>query len=648
MASLSPDPESRDISSLDDDNLIHPTERSVLLGTDPTIKANWTPPPGFMWIEIGFDGTITASTYAVIGSEFRSANTISWLTTSYLITSTAFQPLYGRFSDIIGRRICFFVATLTFLVGCFGCGLAPDVISLNLMRGLTGVGGGGLITMATVINSDMIPFKQRGMYQACQNVLHGSGSICGASLGGVIADTIGWRWCFLCQVPVSIFALIIGYFVIKHSEPHNHKSQLSKWKHMDLTGAALLVLGLSAQLAALSMGGNNYPWSDIRVITSLILSFILLVAFVFVEIRTEAIPVMPMSMLRGTLAISNLITNVCAGMAAYAFLFLLPLFFQVVLLDTPSEAGLRLVIPSLATPIGGLVAGLIMSHYGRLSELVRAGCFFMALGNGLVASWKYEDSKWKYLVYLFPANLGQGIAYPSSLFTFLAAFDHTQQAVSTSMVYLFRSVGTVWGVAGVSTIIQNVLSMQLPLALDGVPGKEKFVDEIRHSVTVLKDLPPGIQEIARHIYFDALRCTSAGVPCEFRGDRLKRSPISREYVAALEGKIRALENLLSDLKAASPRESDAIRFGRNLPTAPSKFDCFTKSQKRIYNGGAVTNSNDHGCAFVMSEGLRCGQDLNDELRRRMGRPRDVDFESLRPMFRNCYESDKSLFLLSRK
>lgn len=95
----------------------------------------------------GFDGTITASTYALISSEFKAANTSSWLTTSYLITSTAFQPLYGRFSDIFGRRACFFTCTLTFMAGCLGCAIARDVVFLNLMRALTGIGGGGLMTM---------------------------------------------------------------------------------------------------------------------------------------------------------------------------------------------------------------------------------------------------------------------------------------------------------------------------------------------------------------------------------------------------------------------------------------------------------------------------------------------------------------------
>ena len=104
---------------------------------------------------------------------------------------------------------------------------------------------------------------------------------------------------------------------------------------------------------------------------------------------------------------------------------MLPLFFQVVLGDSASRAGLRLVVPSLATPVGGGIAGIVMSRFGRLSALTRAGCFFMALGSALVASLQFRDSSWKYIVYLIPANLGQGIAYPSILFTFIAAFDHS-------------------------------------------------------------------------------------------------------------------------------------------------------------------------------------------------------------------------------
>lgn len=137
-----------------------PGETTPLL--KPPEEANWTPPRGFFWIEFaifanvflyGFDGTITAATYAVISSEFDAANTASWLTTSYLVTSTAFQPLYGRFSDIFGRRVCFFVSTITFAAGCLGCGTANNIVLVNCMRALTGFGGGGLMTMGEYIDT---------------------------------------------------------------------------------------------------------------------------------------------------------------------------------------------------------------------------------------------------------------------------------------------------------------------------------------------------------------------------------------------------------------------------------------------------------------------------------------------------------------
>ncbi|KAL4985189.1 major facilitator superfamily domain-containing protein [Aspergillus falconensis] len=476
--------------------------------------ADWKPPKGFLWIEVaifanvflsGFDGTITASTYALISSEFNAANTSSWLTTSYLITSTAFQPLYGRFSDIFGRRACFFTSTITFLLGCLGCAVARDVVFLNLMRALTGVGGGGLMTMATIINSDMIPFQRRGMYQAAQNVLHGFGSICGASLGGSIANTIGWRWCFLLQVPVSVFALVIGRIVIPIPLKPAAAVGLSVWKQVDLAGALLLILGLSVQLVGLSLGGNELPWSNGWVVGSLLGSVVLLGGFLVVEARTSAIPVIPLRMLNGLLPVSSQIANICVGMAAYAFLFNLPLFFQIVLLDSASKAGARLVIPSLATPVGGLLSGIIMSRYGKLSYLMRAGATLMLLGNLLVMMLDFEDSAWKYFVYVIPANLGQGVAYPAILFTMLAAFGHEDHAVSASTVYLIRSLGTVYGVAITSAIVQNELVRSLPGALRGVPNKWKVIDQIRHSVSAIYTLDPEIQLAARHVYYDGIR-----------------------------------------------------------------------------------------------------------------------------------------------
>ncbi|KAF2719058.1 MFS general substrate transporter [Polychaeton citri CBS 116435] len=464
-------------------------------------ETSWRPPRGFVWIELaimanvflyGLDSTITAATYAVISSEFDSANTASWLTTSYLVTSTAFQPLYGRVSDIFGRRICFFISTIAFFVGCLGCGIANEIILFNCMRALAGFGGGGLMTMATIVNSDMIPFRKRGMYQALQNGIAGFGAIAGASFGGAIADQIGWRWCFLLQVPVSILALVAGYFAI-NNQPTTFSSEDGfgvVWKRVDVTGSVLLVVAISIQLVGLSLGGNELPWSSPWVVSSLVGSIVLLALFLWVEASTSAIPVIPLRLLKGRLPIATQVTNVCAGMAAYGYLFTLPLFFQVVLLDSATTAGARLAIPSLATPIGGVIAGIVMSRWGRLIALVRVGAVLMAFGNALVTSLGFQDSVWKYFVYVFPANLGQGIIYPGILFTSLASFDHT---------------GTVWGVSVTSAIVQTVLTNRLPDALRGIPDQEEVIDQIRHSVETIRHLSPDIQLKARLVYYDGLR-----------------------------------------------------------------------------------------------------------------------------------------------
>lgn len=177
--------------------------------------------------------------------------------------------------------------------------------------------------VATVINSDMIPFKQRGMYQAMQNILVGFGAVLGASLGGMIAESIGWRWCFLLQVPVSVLALVVGYIVLENppcmvpalDPKYRFRSAMQR---LDLSGALTLVLGLVVQLMGLSLGGNEFEWASTPVIGSLVGSVVLLATFVGVEARTRAIPMIPLRMLKGWQPTAVQLTNVFSGMAAYA------------------------------------------------------------------------------------------------------------------------------------------------------------------------------------------------------------------------------------------------------------------------------------------------------------------------------------------
>jgi hypothetical protein len=274
------------------------------------------------------------------------------------------------------------------------------------------------------------------MYQAAQNCLVGFGAVCGASLGGAIADSFGWRWCFLAQVPFSILALVVGYVVLENPPREmfclGEKASLKfAFTHIDVLGSAVLVVALLVQLLALSLGGNQLPWSSPWVLGALALSVIFLGLFGVVEATTKTVPIIPLRMLRGRLPVFTQITNVFSGMAAYAFIFMLPLFFQVVVMDTPSKAGMRLMVPSFATPIGGLIAGYTMSKCGRLAQLIRVGTLLMTIGNLLLVLLNFHNASWKYFLFLFPANLGLGMTNPSVLFSFISAFEHRGKDITS-------------------------------------------------------------------------------------------------------------------------------------------------------------------------------------------------------------------------
>lgn len=462
----------------------------------------------------GFDATVTAATYTTISNALHAAKMASWVTTSYLLTYTAFLSLYGSFSDILGRRICFSFSTVVFGLGCLGCGLSPDIISLIVFRALTGVGGAGLITMATIINSDVISSDKRAMYQAFQNMLLGLGNICGASIGGWIADTFGWRWCFLSQVPLCIFALTVGHHFIKNNfsggddddKEHNVSSGRQIINSIDIRGSVILVLGLMIQLVALSVGGNKWEWSDYRIIGLFILSGVFLALFAIVEARTTASPIVPLSMLTSLQSVSQLIIHLTIGMASFAYLFILPLIFQVILGDTPSKSGLRLMVPSLSTPIGAVLTGTISSkHPNALKYLVILGTMLMLTGSILALFVSKSLNHILFTLFLVPTNLGLGMALPASLFTFVYSFEKKKQAISTSIVYLTRGMGSVWGVAISSTIIQSQVRNGILQHISPRSTAKYIIDQLKESISIIGKLKWQNQQIVISEYDRALK-----------------------------------------------------------------------------------------------------------------------------------------------
>lgn len=499
---------------------------SELSDSDRKSTSYFSDIPNFFWIELsllinvflsGFDGTIAASTFATIGNEFRAISLASWITSSYLITSTAFQPLYGSISDILGRKSCIVFALGTFGLGCYGCFMSKSMMALIVMRGLTGIGGGGLMSLSTITNSDIIYPEKRALFQAVQNLLYGLGAVLGASFGGYLTSLIGWRWCFAIQILPALLSMTVTIaFIGKGERRRPIEGQEGRLLHgIDFGGSATLVCSLTAQLLILSLGGNKIAWTDWRLLALVLIMVASTIAFLEIEAKTTALPIIPVQDYKNKFAALSITLSFCVGLAAYSYLFTLPLLFQINLGDSVTQSGLRLIIPSLATPIGGITTGLLMARSKKhLPNIPLAGTLLMALGNFSALFISRALPNWLINTLLVPANIGQGLAQPSSLFLFIYYFEASKQASSTSTVYLMRNIGGVWGVSYISSVTQFVVRKLLSASLsklDFLTKKEiqHIISDILESTAGIPYLDLRVREIVVQDYTYALRVSQA-------------------------------------------------------------------------------------------------------------------------------------------
>ena len=212
------------------------------------------------------DQTIIVSSYGKIGTDLNALNMTSWIATAYFLTLTSFQPLYGKLSDIFGRKACLLNAYAIFGIGCLFCGLAKDINQLIIARAIAGIGGGGMSTVVSIMLSDIVTLRERGTYQGYLNIIFAAGASSGAPLGGLLSDSVGWRWAFLGQVPLCVVAFIAVSFVLKLPQKDSSNWR-QKLRRIDFLGAAVLISAVFMLLVALDRG-SNVSWKATITIVS--------------------------------------------------------------------------------------------------------------------------------------------------------------------------------------------------------------------------------------------------------------------------------------------------------------------------------------------------------------------------------------------
>ncbi|KAF2423670.1 MFS general substrate transporter, partial [Tothia fuscella] len=449
-----------------------------------------------------------ASSHPVITSYFHSSNSASWLSTAFMLTSMAFQPLFGRVSDTIGRRPLYIFALLMFIATTAWCALAQSMTSFILARAFCGLGAGGVMAMGSIMTNDLIKIEYRGTYQAYINIGFGLGSSCGAAFGGFLCDTLGWRWTFGIQIPPVILILIMGWwYVPKDLGPclakHTERSFWDTIKSFDLAGSFLLTLSTASLILGLNLGGNILPWTSPIVISSLMISLISSIILVRVEVRA-ARPVMPITILSKAPRANLVFSNFFAQIGINTVIFNTPLYFQAVKLESASMSGFRLAAPSGLLTIFAVATGFLITWTGRMKITQVLGGFSMLMGAICLSGLWDGVPVWVATCFVVPPSLGQGLMFPATTVSVLAVSTVADQAVVTTTLNLWRNLGTVMGVAISSLIVQNFLLVYLDQYVTGT-DKVHIIEKVRKSVRAIGDLESIHQQEVILAYSAALR-----------------------------------------------------------------------------------------------------------------------------------------------
>lgn len=441
-----------------------------------------------------FDSTLMASSHPVITSYFNAANTASWLSTAFLLTSTAFLPLFGRISDAFGRKPVYLFSIAMFFLTTAWCGLAQSIGSFIAARALCGLGAGGVFSMGQIISSDLVRIEYRGVYQSYINLCYGTGSCLGLAFGGFLCDRIGWRGAFFIQLPfIFVYFLTAASTIpadlgIKRTINSERMTVVQLIRSIDLTGAFILATAVTALIMGLNLGGNVFPWEHPLVISSLVTALLLGIVLVRYE-RGVPRAVLPIELLSKNPRASLIIGNFFGAISVNTVMFNVPLYFQAVKLASPTDSGLRLVAASIAITASSVGTGFLITWSKRMKPTIILGGFCMLLGGCTAASLNMHTPYALAMICVSFSSLGQGFSFPSVMVSVLATSEQDDQAVATTTLGLARNLGAVMGVSISSWIFQNALYYELERNVKGVE-KDHIIALVRKSIRAISSLDP--------------------------------------------------------------------------------------------------------------------------------------------------------------
>jgi EmrB/QacA subfamily drug resistance transporter len=386
------------------------------------------------------DQTIIAAALPAIAAELGGFSAMSWVASIYLLTATAVTPLYGKFSDIKGRRAALTLGVTVFVVGSVACALAPSMLWLIAARALQGLGGGGLISLAQTIVADIVAPKERGRYQIYFASVFLLASLLGPALGGFFTQHLHWTLIFWINVPLGILAFAMSNSALKRLPRHERPHEL------DVLGAGLMVCATVTLMLALNDGGTAHAWASPQIIGLLGASLLLWLLFVW-RIRTAHEPLIPLSILANDVVSRATVAASC-GMGAYIGLSIyLPVYFQSVRGLSAADSGLGLIPLMVGTVIGATIAGQLMGRIRHYKRIPVIGLFIAMLGALVLAIWADSLPLLPFEMVLAIISIGLGTVLPTTTVAIQNAVQLHQLGTATGTMNFFRQLGSAITVA---------------------------------------------------------------------------------------------------------------------------------------------------------------------------------------------------------
>jgi EmrB/QacA subfamily drug resistance transporter len=411
------------------------------------------------------DQGIVGTALPRIVSELGGLDRLSWVVTAYLLTSTATTPLWGKISDLYGRRLIFQVAIVVFLLGSALSGMSQDMTQLIVFRALQGVGGGGLFAIALSIIGDVIPPRQRGRYQGWFGAVFGVSSVAGPLLGGWLTDGPGWRWIFYINLPVGLAALVVTSAVLKMPvvrRPHK----------IDYLGAAAIVGAVTCLLLYLDWRGNAYGWTEAGALALLGGAGLLAAAFVWIE-RRAVEPIIPLRLFGNRVFSVGNGFAFLAGIAMFGTIIFLPVYLQAVKGFSPTQSGLALLPAIVGIFSTSITSGQLISRTGRYKIYPVLGAVIMTFGLLALSRLDVDTPFWQLALaeYLFGAGLG--FTMQTIVTAVQNSVERRDMGAATSSITFFRQMGGSVGAALFGAVLSSRLAYYLAeqLARAGIrPG----------------------------------------------------------------------------------------------------------------------------------------------------------------------------------